>query len=102
MFVTIILSVFIVLCILGMIWSLYMLNRNDKVADFRKYVLRLNYELSMNSIDHGIQPIYGNLYNKLPSYDEMMSSFDDLTLETYFSREEIDVLLSGGMDKERN
>lgn len=59
----------------------YLLKRTHDVYTFRNQTLFLCYNKGQLSI-----------YNKLPSYDEMVYSFKPLTLDSYLSDEDITTL----------
>ena len=85
--------IIITILISGLIYSIYMLERNRKVCDFRNKVNNLAYKYNMRHLGEN-KDGWDLSYNKLPSYDDMLYSFKSLKLESYFDENTINELLN--------
>lgn len=74
---------------------LIFLNRNDSVLRFRERIEKLcyNYWIKHRSDDSFENP-YSLIYEKMPSYNEMLFSFKPLKEEYWLSKEDINKLNS--------
>lgn len=79
MIILILILILICILLLAYIKHFYLLARNDRVRDFRLYILDLN----PNKIPESIE-----LYEKY-SYEQMLYSFKPLRLECWFTKEEL-------------
>ena len=68
----------IVVWVASLIFSLFIVARNKKVADFRRQIIEEDYHDTMRNVDNGIFENVDN-YSKLPSYGKMIFSFKPLT-----------------------
>jgi len=90
---TIFFIIIITILISGLIYCIYMLERNRKVGAFRNKVNNLAYEYSIRHLGEN-KDGWDLSYNKLPSHDDMLHSFKSLKLESYFDKNTINELLS--------
>lgn len=76
--------------------SLLVLRRNNKVADFRTYILDLISQTASRRIYAG-RTDWKETYNLLDkySYKNMLYSFRPLKLKKWFTEEEIEILKEG-------
>ena len=64
------------------------IKRNKEVCEFRLTISNLVYEYNMRRIEDGSYKTYYEFYNKF-TYDEMLFSKKPLTLEEWYTKEEI-------------
>lgn len=78
---------------LALVYGLYILHRNNKVLEFRCYILDRCTKAQIASIYNGVNELgeYDAIYRKY-SYNDMLYSFKPLKLEKWFTKEEIDLL----------
>ncbi len=95
--ITIIVIVFSLCCIAfsALVWNQYIIFRNEKVGQFRSRLLNMADNATWMAIRSGeseddIKRAYG-LYDKY-SYNDMLYSFKPLTLEAWYTEEEIKIL----------
>lgn len=86
---TIIWSLALIACVAGLVISIRMLLRNNKVFSFKLLLSELAYEYEMRHLleQTGISA-YEWFANKY-SYEDMMWSFKKLRLEDWYTEEEI-------------
>lgn len=87
------------LCACGLIFCAWFGIRNDKVADFRHFILDLNSRIEQKNIKAGGDFNGHLLYLKLPSYKKQLMSLRKLTIESYFDVEDQAVLNSALEEK---
>lgn len=77
----------------ALVYSLYLLHRNDSVYKFRRYIIERVFEAKIRAINKGVFYLdeYDDIYDKY-SYDDMLYSFKPLKLEYWFTQEEIDLM----------
>jgi hypothetical protein len=74
-------------CFAGIAWSLYCLNRNEKVLQFRQRIISDISKVSREAIyagDYDYEWRYDE-FNTVP-YNKMVSSFKPLTVEAWYPR----------------
>ena len=82
----------LIVCSIGVIISMYVLIRNNKVCKFRMYIADLIYSRACDMINDGAYhgDIFG-LWDMLDdiSYEEMLYSFKPLKMECWFTDDEL-------------
>lgn len=85
-----------VLSLLGLFGTSYMLGRNSEVASFRRMLLEMTSQHSQRTIKHAKSieeletalDVYQWFFEKY-TYSQMVHSFKPLTLEAWYTEEEI-------------
>lgn len=88
--VNIILCLIALVCVCTIIVYSYEIRRIDKVYKFRSFIIDLCYEYALK---HKDLTSYERFHGKY-TFDQMVYSFKPLTLEAWFSKEEIDDLMN--------
>jgi hypothetical protein len=82
----------LIVCSIGVIISMYVLIRNNKVFKFRVYIADLIYSRAYDMINDGAshRDVFG-LWDMLDdiSYEEMLYSFKPLKMECWFTDDEL-------------
>lgn len=98
------LNVFLIICLIGLVFSFYMLNRNEKVVNFKLTLVDLSHDVVLNylnSLEDDSEldrEYYDNLCKHKYeicdiSYDEMLWSLTrPLTIEEWLTDEQIEFL----------
>ena len=85
----------LIVCSIGVIISMYVLIRNNKVCKFRMYIADLIYSRACDMINDGVSyqdiSYLWNMLNDI-SYDEMLFSFKPLKMECWFTDDELELL----------
>lgn len=87
------------LCAFGLIFCAWFGKRNDKVAEFRHFILDLNSRIEQKNIEAGGRFEGHLLYSKLPSYQKQLMSIKKLTIESYYDANDQAILNSALEEK---
>lgn len=85
-----------ILCIVGIIICLWLLKRNNKVYSFRCEITHLCHKYNIRMIDERTYDSSNTAYDRFLekyTYEDMLFSFKKLTLENWFTEEEIKELV---------
>ena len=80
-----------ILCICGIIVWIYLLYRNQKVAQFRKKINQMCYDYNTHHINLGSKrdSAWDWCFDKMPSYDKMLFSIKKVKLESFLTEDQI-------------
>lgn len=95
----VILMSLLALCVLGLFFCFWGLDRNRKVAEFRMFIIDLNSRIEQKNIKAGGDFNGHLLFLKLPSYEKQLMSFKKLTIENYYDAKDQAILKSALEEK---
>lgn len=83
----------LIICSIGLVQTSKEMKRNHKVAEFRKKLCDMSYDYAMRNYKteglDGVNKVWDRFANKW-TYDEMLKSSKPLTLEAWYTPEEIE------------
>lgn len=83
----------LIICFIGLAETRKQMKRNDKVAEFRNKLCNMSYDYAMRNYKteglYEINKVWDWFANKW-TYDEMLKSSKPLTLEAWYTPEEIE------------
>ena len=85
-------STFLMILSLGFLaFGVFVIIRSKQVLNFRLFINRVSHQYSVKHPDEWLGG-WDRFYNKMPEYGSMLYSLKKISLETYFSQEEIELM----------